>query len=342
MQRDPGRRATHENFLRKTLMPTNILVVDDSAIDRRRVEHLLETKMSDVEVTLAINGGMALDYLVENVPDLIVSDMRMPQMNGLEFVKALGKASCKVPVILMTSHGSEEIAVQALRAGASGYVPKRRLESDLVKTVNDLLVLSHKREDHRRVLKTISAVEYVFNIDTDPTLVTPVVTYLLHQMRLMNLGNSVLQTRIGVALQEALSNAMLHGNLELDAELRQNDEQSYYELAEERRRQSFYADRKIKVSARLSPQEARFTVTDDGPGFDVAKFTRPESEPNLDRIGDRGLLLIRSFMDHVIHNCAGNEITMAIRISSPEVEAPLTISVQPESTVSERKSSLVV
>ena len=60
----------------------------------------------------------------------------------------------------------------------------------------------------------------------------------------------------------------------------------------------------------LDRDAARFVVADDGPGFDTALFDRPVQPDDLARIGGRGLLLIRTFMDQVSFNSAGNQITM--------------------------------
>ena len=133
---------------------------------------------------------------------------------------------------------------------------------------------------------------------------------------------------VGIALQEALSNAIHHGNLELDSELRQVDENNYYALADQRRKQHPYAGRKVYVEAALSRSELHFVITDEGPGFDIRKVLDPTAEVNLDRIGGRGLLLIRSFMDSVTYNECGNQITMTKHVSAvePRVIAPGDVS----------------
>ena len=90
----------------------NILVVDDSAVDRRLVGGLIE-KDPDLSVTFAANGTHALTMMRQAVPALVLTDLIMPEMNGLQLVKAIREQHPFVPVILMTSKGNEEIAVQA-------------------------------------------------------------------------------------------------------------------------------------------------------------------------------------------------------------------------------------
>lgn len=119
--------------------------------------------------------------------------------------------------------------------------------------------------------------------------------------------------RVGVALQEALTNALYHGNLELSSDLRQDDERAFHEAAEVRRGLPPYASRQIRVLVRIDRETATFTISDDGPGFDISRIDRPIEPEELFRIGGRGLLLIRTFMDDVTFNAVGNVITMIKR-----------------------------
>jgi anti-sigma regulatory factor (Ser/Thr protein kinase) len=69
----------------------------------------------------------------------------------------------------------------------------------------------------------------------------------------------------------------------------------------------------VFCTARLSRAEVSVTIRDEGPGFDPGSLPDPTDPANLGRIGGRGLLLIRTFMDSVTHNQAGNEITLVKR-----------------------------
>src|SRR5579883_2752088 len=122
-------------------MATNILVVDDSAVDRRLAGGLLE-KMADVKVSYVGDGREALDSIERQPPDLVLTDLLMPEIDGLELVKQIRSRYIHLPVILMTAFGSEDIAIQALQHGAASYVPKKRLAQDLVGTVQQVLTAS--------------------------------------------------------------------------------------------------------------------------------------------------------------------------------------------------------
>ncbi len=307
-------------------MATQILVVDDSPTDRLFIGHFLR-RHPNYTVTFANDGVEAMEIVRSRPMALIVSDLRMPRMNGLEFVKELKSRDLNIPVILMTSFGSEQIAVDALTAGAASYVAKRNLESELVSTIQNVLGITQARANRRRTQESLAYSESHFVLGNEASSVTHLISHLLDTSVAMKLLSGQEQTQVGISLQEALSNAIHHGNLELDSELRQADETTYYTLADQRRTQHPYADRRVYVEATLSRSELNFVITDEGPGFDVAKVLDPTAAVNLDRIGGRGLLLISSFMDNVTYNGRGNQITMTKKVTAiaPEGARPKSV-----------------
>jgi two-component system chemotaxis response regulator CheY len=103
------------------------LIVDDSSVMRKIVERSLRQAGIELDkVVEAGNGAEALTALRKEAVDLILCDINMPVMDGLEFVKSLGTVENAkgVPVVMITTEGSENYVVQALSAGARGYIRK--------------------------------------------------------------------------------------------------------------------------------------------------------------------------------------------------------------------------
>ena len=126
-----------------------ILVVEDSSVDRMLIGGLLAkegvTNDGDWEIEFACDGQEALTRLNaanRSGIDLIVTDLQMPNLDGLGLVKEIRRTQPQLPVILITSQGSEEIAIEALRAGATSYSPKSMLRTDLVRTIRQILVMA--------------------------------------------------------------------------------------------------------------------------------------------------------------------------------------------------------
>lgn len=298
---------------------TKILVVDDSPVDRSLVGGLLEKHAADFrmdsglpfEVVYAVDGRKGLEAIARETPDLVLTDLQMPEMTGLELVETVRTKFPYVPIILMTAHGSEEIASQALQGGAASYVPKRCLATDLIETVANVLALSGARRHRQRLLDECwTQTETCFLLPNDLSHITPLVSHLQENLARMKLCDQNGLIRVAVALREALSNAIVHGNLEVASELRERDDGSYCDTIHARQHEEPYEDRHVHISARETRFEARYVIRDEGPGFNVDNMPDPTDPANLEKVSGRGMLLIRTFMDEVHHNAKGNEITM--------------------------------
>jgi CheY-like chemotaxis protein len=290
---------------------SRVLVVEDSPTQAQQIQFLLEDGGWEVET--AANGLEALLAIRRQATDVVVTDLEMPEMNGLQLVETIRREHPALPVVLMTAHGSEEVAALALRKGATSYVPKVFLEQDILPTLEHILAVSRSAQFHRRALECLAQSESQFVLHNDPDLIPPILGHLEEMLTRLELCDRTELMRVSVSLQEALLNAIEHGNLEVGSELRQQDEKVYRDLIRQRRLEKPFRDRRVYLTARVSPAEAAYTIRDEGPGFDPSGLADPTDPANLEKIGGRGLLLIRTFMDQVYHNPTGNEITLIKR-----------------------------
>jgi CheY-like chemotaxis protein len=299
----------------------SVLVVDDSAVDRTLVGKLLGKrpgltaveKSTGLTPIFASNGREAIQLMERSTPDLVLTDLQMPEMDGLELVETIKSRFAHVPVILMTAHGSEDTAVQALQRGAASYVPKTNLARDLLETVEDVLAVARGGVNQQRLLESLSTLEAHFILENDPSLIPPLIAHLEDGLRKMRLCDENGLIRIAVALREALINAIHHGNLQVGSDVRERDEKEYQALVEDRRQQEPYQDRRVHVTSKQTRAEVVYVIRDEGNGFDPKTLPDPTDPANLENVTGRGLLLIRTFMDEVFHNDRGNQITMVKR-----------------------------
>jgi CheY-like chemotaxis protein len=284
-----------------------VLVVDDSPIDRRLVGGLLG-KSPTLDIVYAADGEDAMRLMDRVMPNVVVTDLIMPNMDGLELVASVVDRFPLVPVILMTGRGSEEIAVKALKAGAASYVPKGVLSDLLLDTVENVLSMAHEEQTQVRLMDCMTGC--AFTIDNDSSMIPALVNYLRRFVRTTGLCDEIDGIRTCVALEEALNNALYHGNLELESVAREGDRAAYRALVEERRRSDPYRERRIHISVSVSPAQGRFVIRDEGHGFDPDQLPDPTDPANLEKLSGRGLLLMRTFMDEVSFNEDGNEVTL--------------------------------
>jgi CheY-like chemotaxis protein/anti-sigma regulatory factor (Ser/Thr protein kinase) len=292
-------------------IPTKVLVVDDSEIDQRLTGTLIE-KDTGWKAVYA-RGREALEVIDREKPNVILTDLIIQGMSGLELVDVIRARYPLVPIILITSKGSEEIAIQALKRGAASYVPKKSMLTDLVDTLEQVLAAAQTDRQQQRLLGCLAQLESHFVLENDRSLVPPLIAYFQEQMARLQLCDQATRVRVGVAVEEALLNAIFHGNLEVSSKLREEDDTAYHRLAEERRHLHPYRERRIHLRAALSRNEAVFVVRDEGPGFDPAQLPDPTDPENLEQTTGRGLLLIQTFMDEIAYNRSGNELTMIKR-----------------------------
>lgn len=286
-------------------MPS-VLIVDDSELDRRVAGQLL-AEDPELELSFATNGREALDRVGESEPDLVVTDLQMPELDGLELVTHLRMHFPRVAVVLMTAHGSELIATQALERGAASYVPKSQLADKLLETVSDILALARANRTYERLIDCSTRTQFEFQLENDPELIGPLVTLVQQMVAGMRLCDTTGQLQIGVALEQALLNAMLHGNLELSALDLKQPAAMRSALIDRQQHRAPYSERRVVTEARLTRDEVRLVVRDEGHGFDVAKWFPQEGVTQGTR---RGLVLMRAFMDDVTFNERGTEVTM--------------------------------
>ena len=288
---------------------TLVLVVDDSPVDRAIAGGLLQ-KQAHCEVVYAEDGESGLRAIRELKPDLIVTDMQMPLMNGLEMVAKLRKDSIQTPVILMTATGSEDLAVEALRAGASSYVAKRSLGKRLIETARMVLAVANEDREQTILMSRLQTHAESFRLHNRIEEVRSMSRYLQSTLATHWTLDRASRLRIGLAIEEALLNALYHGNLEVSSELKELPDNSFYDLAARRQSELPYSARCIEVTVVTTPAETQYVIRDGGSGFDLANLPDPTDPENLSRPSGRGVMLMHAFMDEVRYNDQGNEVTL--------------------------------
>src|SRR6202167_597045 len=133
-------------------MPT-VLIVEDEAKMRR----LLELNLGEDGFTTLSAGDAesGLKLLRENAVDLVVTDLKLPGMNGLEFLQAIKRQNAAMPVVVMTAFGTVETAVEAMKAGASDYVLKPFSLSEMRMVVRKELDVRNLREENRSLREAL-------------------------------------------------------------------------------------------------------------------------------------------------------------------------------------------
>ncbi|QEG38529.1 ATP-binding response regulator [Roseimaritima ulvae] len=296
---------------------TRILIAEDSPTQATQIRIMLED--AGYEAVTAEDGLKALEAIEQQTCDLVLTDLHMPNMNGLQLVEELRRRYESIPVILITHDGTETIAAEALQKGAASYIPKRYMQSTLLSTIRLIVEQLEAQKSRQQILNTLVESRSKFVLGNNQDLVPTLVQHLETELRTFDYGDETGLFQVSMGLTEAVLNAMDHGNLELSSELRA-DHDAYMELRKQRCETPPYRDRRVTLTMELTPDTIKMIVADEGPGFDPAIIPDPTDPENLMRENGRGLMLIFSFMDEVRHNESGNEITMIKRRDNGQAE----------------------
>lgn len=286
-----------------------VLVVDDTAVDRRLAGGLLE-RSANLQVCYAENGKEALEVIEFRLPDLVVTDLQMPEVDGLELVTAINEKYPEMPVVLMTAHGSESVAAQALANGAASFVPKAELAASLVQTVMHVLVIAETDSRYKKLVACTTKTDFEFELPNDPALIEPLIDMVKHVAVSQGFASQNNRVQMAMALEHAVQNAMIRGNLELT-----HEDMPVLDVKKIRNRaaEEAFAGRKVYFRSLVTPEQAEFIVRDDGDGYDHASLPEVGNPDSFRDGAGRGMVLVKSFMDEVRFNKTGSEITMIKR-----------------------------
>lgn len=113
-----------------------VVLADDHELVRDGIKALLEDQSEIEVIDEASNGKEALDVISANKPDVLIVDIRMPEMNGIEVVSAINANKIDVRTLVLSMHDSEEYVVQSIQAGADGYLLKGASKDEFLKALN--------------------------------------------------------------------------------------------------------------------------------------------------------------------------------------------------------------
>ncbi len=264
-------------------MQRKILIIDD--------HDDLATSLDEVfshvghEVSIIDNRPDAVAYdNIENF-DLVITDLDVDKPS--EFHRNGNEAHC-LPNI--DEHSSPRQHIKAFKICASNF---RRDEFD-EKELHDMVatILDYK-------IRFVDKAEYVidlhenieFELPSALSLMHIVLDYLMKRVEKLGVINPE-QSNLFIALDEAFVNAVKHGN-------------------------KFDAQKLVRITAEVSKTEARFTIEDEGEGFDVNNIPDPLDPENLFKTSGRGVLFIYNIMDEVTYNDRGNRLTMVKKAVEP-------------------------
>lgn len=293
----------------------HILLIDDDPYLHKFLKRPL-TKHGHTVIE-AYNGKEGWEVFLErsHAVDVILSDIDMPVLDGVELLKRLREKAYDIPVIIMTGHNDIQFSIEVLRLGAFDFLLKPFKVKDLLDVLDKLETIHLNRQKPLEDLACfIEQIE--ISIRSQTKLVASVVSFLQTRVRWFCELAKIDVRSMSLCLHEALANAVIHGNLEIPSELKNESPEAFEQLVQEREAQPEFADRPVRIRCTITPAELRFEIQDQGAGFDP-KANSAELHPMKMLLTGRGLLIITASMDQVFWNETGNCVTMIKTLQRP-------------------------
>lgn len=295
-----------------------VLVVGDSGPDALPLPPLLG--QSGLQSCM-ISSPEELGELAAGDYSLILVDRVPGDSDAGSTLSGLQQKLPPTPMIVLTGDSTAQIASQvtarqALQLGVAGCLPRRTVRSDLARALQTIRANGDSTS-------TADGFGISYTIENSPELLPMIVSQVRQRIEDWPFADPIETVRVTVALSEALDNALYHGNLELDSDLRQGDGQAWRDESLRRRGLAPFRDRRIRFDGWFGSDAARFTVRDEGTGFNPLAQVDCTETQNLERCSGRGLLLMQMYMDAVDFNDTGNEVTLIKRRPSPEFRKTL-------------------
>lgn len=161
---------------------------------------------------------------------------------------------------------------------------------------------------------------FTIEIPSEFEWINRTVSYLAERARETSWGSSINVNRVTLPLHEALTNAIVHGNLEVSSELKEDENNDRFtEMLAIRSTQSLYASRRVQIAVNFNAHRISWSITDEGNGFDVERVLKKTSsnEPSMMASG-RGVMMMKAFMDEIRYDRGGRRVWMTLR--NPDAE----------------------
>ena len=284
-----------------------ILIVDDEEGIRNLLRDIFETE--GYQLALAENGREALEQYEIFRPDLIIADIKMPKMDGLELLQEIRSKDNDVLIVLMTGYGSEEYAVKAVEFRANNYLHKPINQNQLKHVVKKYESIVRERTFQQKIIGMFKNRSFTLEFGNDLKLVSRIADRLM--LETVDALHSKDKLGIHLGLVELITNAIEHGNLAITY-----DETSEYvqkegtthTLVKERMNDPKYGDRKVTIQFNMDQEKCEWLIEDEGDGFDWKSIPKHELSDIIMLEHGRGIYLSGLQFDKIEYLGKGNRV----------------------------------
>lgn len=289
----------------------SIVVVDDD-IDILNLLKKILTK-HNYRVHIFERPKEAFTYIKNHKPHITILDIIMPELNGIDLLKKIKTEFPDIHPIILTGNATLENTISALQNGAENFIQKPFNVSELlniIEKVGRTIITQIKEQSLIPYLKNVT---YQFIFDNEASYFNLVCKVISDHLKGLKFCKEKIINTIILAVEEAMINAIDHGNLELQSEYQNGILQNldeYKTLRKQRLKNNLYKNRQIIMELEMNPDYFKCTITDEGKGFNWRELPKNDLEKYIKKGFGKGAFLIHTFMDRVEFNAKGNQIKL--------------------------------
>lgn len=292
---------------------TRILIVEDEEVNLRLMEGMLSHLGH--RLILARNGKQALKKFYKLKPDIVILDILMPRISGIEVLQEIRNKDTGTIVIMVTASNKEEHAIESLRLGANNYLKKPVNYDDLVPLIHKYNSAIQKKSTERQILSRMLRKKMIMEIENDLQLIAKVAQYLANETA--SIFNEDEIVSVNIAMLELLVNAFEHGNLGINYAEKSKaiKERRLDRLYQERLSNPPYNKRMIKIEFTLEKDFCEWTIEDEGEGFD-ANILEKIKDDMRDHEHGRGIFISKLHLDEMEYLDGGRTVRALKRVKN--------------------------
>jgi len=297
-----------------------IMVIDDE----KSIRDLLKIALTEegYEVTESRDGKEGLEKFSQIKPDIVLTDVNMPKISGIDVSKRIKEISEDTDVIIMTGYGTEELVIEALRNGASNYIKKPINFKELFSILDSIILKKETWKRHEISKDVVVYEEKKIFLDNDMSKVWGVVNQVL--FNLPSSLESKLIEGLKLGLYEIIVNAIEHGNLGITYEQKKEalQKNTYSSLVKQRIEQANKQGKKVFIISNLEPERMVIEIQDQGKGFNINELPGAQDPEALLSANGRGILLASLYFDSIDYIEPGNRVLLQKNFKSIQGKNP--------------------
>ncbi|MFQ3579154.1 MAG: response regulator [Bacteroidales bacterium] len=291
-----------------------VLLVEDDPASMAFLEILVQKEGYHIEK--ADNGKIALELFESFKPDIILSDINMAQMNGLELLEKIRGQKSDIIFILLTAYTSEEFVIKAIKHGANNYLKKPLSKDTIIGLLRKYKTLIEHQRNEKKLSNFVKKYNFTLQMVTEINLIPEIVNYLVQETGDIFTPDKKLDIKLG--LNELIINAVEHGNLEISytdksSALLNNSLETLYES---RMNNLSLAQRTVEIKYSLSKEYCEWIITDQGKGFSPSAIPSPLTEDGIMKLHGRGIFISKYHFDEMEYLGCGNQVRVRKNIGT--------------------------